>query len=130
MGKDRPAWMKRYNDTPPNAKQITSDEFWRNFTQLAHVYKFETYYCVNIPGRTNKLIRSFHGRELKVWYHEAAKQGVGFVPKVEKALLVTPDTFFSFAACIHKMTSVRLGRSYTKHSCEKCGYSYEIDSSG
>jgi hypothetical protein len=42
---------------------------------------------------------------------------------IGNSLAVTADY-----GCVHKMERTNLGRCYNRYTCEKCGYSYEVDS--
>lgn len=118
-------WLGHSNKLPPNFTEVSSDEFWRWFSQHYHLCSWALHWIVKEDKG-----HPFYGAQLTLFVNEHERNGFGFVKRVSEALYVTPKTYFRFFDCEHDMQHVaNLGRCLNSYKCSKCDFRETIDSS-
>jgi hypothetical protein len=125
----------RYNDPPPNFQPCSANEFW-HWHSMYGVYADREFRQFVVPGGPNKWMESVQ------LFYGAGDTGYGlftthkYVPsmsgpaKVHEVYEYTPH-FYKFYLCDHEVKHLRnVGDCLNEYTCTKCGWTYEVDSSG
>jgi len=120
------AFFVKGEDLPPNLKEIEAGDWaWgqSSYTPTAELYIGR----VVLPDGTKGDMR------VTVYCGGYYNHGGGF------ATLFMYDytgsqhghrvRFFEWASCQHRYSSKNIGRCLNRYTCEKCGHSYDVDSS-
>lgn len=112
------------NSAPFNMKEITSDEWWRWYGFNHHIAEWGSIWLLrNTPS-------DLMHEHLQILFEPRSKEGIGFIRRVERAQEVTPQRYFKFAVCEHVLVHHSLGNCLHTYKCDKCDYSFTVDSSG
>ena len=113
----------RYNDAPPNLKEITQDEFFHVLSTYSP--EQQAYKQVMDDPRFDPVM-NLH------MYIYSDGSGVAFTTEwlPEKGLGVWEQKFYSFAVCEHNYEVTLSRMCYSELRCTKCGHQTSIDSSG
>jgi hypothetical protein len=106
----------RFNEAPPNLKEITSEEFYFQFLTWPASY---TMYKQVLNHPKEKFL------DLHMFIY-SGKKGVA----ISGGRGGEPPRFWSFAVCVHDFEEKKIGNCLHSFKCKKCGYYKEIDSSG
>lgn len=124
--KDYP-WVGHFNELPTNLRVITEDEFWSTFSG-AFGPKF--YFIKQVMRGLEDMPEFTSGRADLTLYMFHGNRAVGWVHRVEHALVVKPTVFVECFECDHVMIEVPTSTIHLHVSlCNKCGYRTEVDSS-
>jgi hypothetical protein len=122
--KETPFWEDKtivggYNDNPPNLKEITQLEFCQSM--------FFSYGAEHIESRqVIDKSKGFNSKMTELWlYWYYDHSGVAIEHDYWKGTL----KFFKFTLCEHDYKETNLGRCFNRLTCQKCGFSQDIDSS-
>lgn len=134
----------RYNDPPPNLKEITREEFDARVIHGSYVPEFIEHKQIRPTPEFQKQFKlgdSFVKMTLYI-YHDGT--GVASTSRYERNDRTNQyeysARFFKFAKCEHVMRELsqaqcreqglyHAGRCYHVSKCEKCGYVSAVDSS-
>lgn len=110
---------------PANFREVSEQEFVVN--AMRRVYSPQ-----RMEYRQVKLTQTAYGSTREVttgltcyWYHNGKGDAILLDYHEKRA------RFFLFAECEHEMKhAAKLGNCYNRYTCNKCGYTEDIDSSG
>jgi len=109
----------RYNDPPPNFKEITEGEFSRSYFMT---YSPEFVEWRQIRDDSKKTFT--HQTSIHLFYYYDGT-GLGIVCEFWNNKV----RYFKFALCEHEYTEENIRMCLHKYTCKKCGYSKTVDSS-
>jgi hypothetical protein len=118
--------INEYNQAPPNLKEITEREFAQSFLFHYEPKKYESRFVavdqLKLCGIAVKQMMPLR----MMWHHDGT--GVALSNDYWEGKV----RFFKFATCEHKFDGGgrKLGNCFYEHTCSKCGYKKQVDSSG
>lgn len=119
MPEDHEKKYGRFNDFPPNFKEITEAEFAGSWFM---VYSPKFVEWRKISDKDKKFFK--YQMSIRLFYYHD-NTGLGIVCDNGSSKV----RFFSFALCGHDYETKNVGRCLNTYTCKKCGYAETIDSS-
>lgn len=127
-------WRARlggYNDWPPNAEEVSQDEFWDAFFSGDW-----TYAGARQPRRrraergVHGVVYVDHGRvDARLWWRGTG-DGLMVTRRFTPEDRHTATRFYRFAACVHDWEVAHEANCYREYACRRCGARHAVDSSG
>jgi hypothetical protein len=126
---------KHYNDFPLNMREISPAQFWNwygTYTPVAQEFRQPQY------DRNEDMTYGGHWGNLMMFYTDYDyTEGYAFTTQWDHTRTTSgykaPNDFwprfFKFGPCIHHYVEKKIDKCLHRHTCTKCGKSYEIDSS-
>jgi hypothetical protein len=123
-----PKWLDEitvggYNHYPPNFKPIPKDmlkfRLQKFFYTDVAIYQENRNVCI----KNSKDVLDIKWLQIAIYWYED-QTGICFTSINGKVKM------YSCAICDHDFKGIKLGNCWYKMTCSKCGYSYEVDSSG
>ena len=109
----------------PNMKPVEATDFWG--WRSSYGFKGEIWAGskeVEVDGKRE------HATVLVYWVDHSRYAGGGFAVAVTHRYKQEKVLYFDWRACDHQFRGRNTGKCLHEYTCEKCGYSYEVDSSG